>query len=354
MKAAVLTELQKPLEILNLEVPSLTKGQVLVDLIYSGLCHSQVMEITGQRGPDNYLPHLLGHEGVGIVRTVGEGVQKVKEGDIVVLGWIRGEGLEAAGGLYCCGDKTINSGGVTTFSEQTIAAENRLVKLPQGMPLKLAMLLGCALPTGAGLVFNELKPELAKTIAVFGLGGIGLSALIAAKHFKPSKLIAIDIEDHKLALAKELGATHVINSSKVDPVEAIHELTQGGVDYSLEAGGTAKTIEQAFQSLRELGGQCVFASHPKEGETINLEPHAFHRGKNIKGSWGGGSKPDLDIPKLVELYKQGNMPLEKLISKSYTLDEVNEAVSDLEKRKITRALIVINEDLADKMEAYET
>ncbi len=350
MKAAVLSQLNKPLEILELEVPCLSKGQVLVDLIYSGLCHSQLMEITGQRGEDLYLPHLLGHEGVGIVNAIGEGVSKVKQGDIVVLGWIRGEGLDAPGGLYRSGDKTINSGGVTTLSEQTIAAENRLVKLPKGMPLKLAMLLGCALPTGAGLVFNELKPEQNKTMAVFGLGGIGLSALIAAKHFKPSVLIAVDIEDHKLALAKELGATHVINSALLDPVQAIMEITSDGVDYSLEAGGFAKTIEQAFSSVRDLGGQCVFASHPKEGEKIQLEPHAFHRGKNIKGSWGGGSKPDHDIPKLVELYKKGSLPLEKLISKTYCLNEINDAVSDLEQRKINRALIVINHSLDKVLE----
>jgi S-(hydroxymethyl)glutathione dehydrogenase/alcohol dehydrogenase len=342
MKAAVLTQLNKPLEILNIDIPELKKGQVLVKLFYSGLCHSQVMEVTGQRGEDKYLPHLLGHEGVGIVEAIGEGVTKVKPDDVVVLGWIRGEGLDADGAKYRCGDMIINSGGVTTFSEKTIAAENRLVILPPGLPLRLAMLLGCALPTGAGIIFNELQPEKNKTIAIIGLGGIGLSALMAAKYFSPSKLIAVDIEPHKLELALQLGATHTINSALEDPVAAIQNLTGGGVDYSVDAGGLTKTIEQAFNCVRERGGQCIFASHPEEGKMIQLEPHAFHRGKNIRGSWGGGSQPDKDIPKLVELYKNGDLALEKLISNCYDLEDINKAISDLKERKITRALINID------------
>lgn len=334
---------------MELEIPELIHGQVLVKLVYSGLCHSQVMEISGGRGEDKYIPHLLGHEGVGVVESIGAGVSKVQPGDIVVLGWIKGEGLDAPGGLYKCGEQLINSGSVTTFSEKTIASENRLVKLPAGFPLHLAMLLGCALPTGAGLIFNEVKPELNKKIAIFGLGGIGFSALIAANCFQPEMLIAIDIEEHKLKLAKELGATHTINCATLEPVAEVLKLTNGGVDYALEAGGTAQTIEQAFNSVRDKGGLCVFASHPKQGESIRLEPHAFHRGKNIKGSWGGGARPDVDIPKLASLYSEGQLPIDKLISKSYLLDDINTAVSDLEARAINRALIVIDQELADEL-----
>lgn len=345
MKAAVLTEIGKPLEIMELVIPELEYGQVLVKLLYSGLCHSQIMEIDGHRGFDKYIPHLLGHEGVGIVEAVGEGITKVSVGDTVVLGWIKGEGLDAPGAKYDCNGQTINSGSVTTFSEFTIVAENRLVILPEGIPKKLAVLLGCALPTGAGLVFNELSPQNNKKIAIFGLGGIGLSALIASNLYDPSHLIAVDIEEHKLDLARELGATHCVNAADCDAVNAVKELSDGGVDYSLEAGGTVKTIEQAFESLRNTGGQCIFASHPKEGDKIQLEPHAFHRGKNIKGSWGGGSKPDVDIPKIVDLYARGSLPLEKLLSKSYQLENINDAVSDLKQRKINRALIEIKSNL---------
>ncbi|TMP33852.1 zinc-binding dehydrogenase [Pseudoalteromonas rubra] len=345
MKAAVLFETGQPLKIVdNIQLPALITGQVQVKVLYSGLCHSQLMEVSGGRGEDKYLPHLLGHEGVGIVEAIGEGVTKVKVGDKVVIGWIKGEGQDAPGGKYPHEDYLINSGSATTLCEQTIVAENRVVKLPQGFPDKLAVLLGCALPTGLGLVFNELKPEKEKNIAIFGLGGIGMSALLAAKLSSPAKLIAVDVSDEKLALAKELGATHTINATSEDPVKAIYQITNNiGVDYSLEAGGTTGTIEQAFASVKDGGGQCVFASHPRDDLKISLEPHAFHRGKSIRGSWGGGSKPDSDIPKFVKLYQEGKLNLEALLSKIYKLDEINSALKDLEEKRIVRAIIEVTE-----------
>jgi S-(hydroxymethyl)glutathione dehydrogenase/alcohol dehydrogenase len=343
MKAAVLFETGKPLEIIEgIKVPPLLAGQVRVKVLYSGLCHSQLMEVSGGRGKDKYLPHLLGHEGVGIVEETGLNVTKVVTGDKVVIGWIKGDGIDAPGGKYPHKDYVINSGSATTLTEQTIVAENRVVKLPEGFPDKLAVLLGCALPTGLGLVFNELKPEPNKTIAIFGLGGIGMSALLAAKLNNPTMLIAVDVTDAKLKLATELGATHTINASSEDPVAKIYELTKNiGVDYSLEAGGTTKTIEQAFTSVRDGGGQCVFASHPSNELKIQLEPHAFHRGKSIRGSWGGASAPDVDIPKFVELFNKGHLNLTKLLSKSYKLSEINIALKDLRSSQIIRALIEI-------------
>ena len=343
MKAAVLFETGKPLEIVDgIEIPHLLEGQVRVRILYSGLCHSQLMEVSGGRGEDRYLPHLLGHEGVGTVEEIGSKVTKVNIGDKVVIGWIKGEGLDAPGGKYPHKDYVINSGSATTLAEQSIVAENRVVKLPEGFPDKLAILLGCALPTGLGLVFNELKPEPKKTIAIFGLGGIGMSALLAAKLNNPTMLIAVDVTEAKLKLAKELGATHTINASSEDPVSKIYELTKNvGVDYSLEAGGTTKTIEQAFASVRDGGGQCVFASHPSNELKIQLEPHAFHRGKSIRGSWGGSSQPDKDIPKFVNLFNTGQLNISHLISKEYTLNEVNQALNDLNEKRIVRALINI-------------
>ncbi|GHF80528.1 zinc-binding dehydrogenase [Thalassotalea marina] len=352
MKAAVLFELNKPLRIIDIpNLPNLKTGQVKVEMIYSGLCHSQVMEATGGRGEDKYLPHMLGHEGVGIVREVGEGVTKVTSGDVVILGWIRGEGKEAPGGLYDYQGQTINSGGVTTFSEFTIAAENRLVKVPKNLPLDIAVLMGCALPTGAGIVLNELNPEQDKTFAVFGLGGIGLSALIALQLYKPKKIIALDIENEKLALAKELGATDIVNLKEQNPVDAINALVEGGVDYSIEASGKTDVIEQAFLSVRDRGGLCVFASHPPEGELIKIDPLTMHRGKNIRGSWGGGSLPDRDIPKLSDLYFKHRLPLEKILSARYPLVEINQALGDLAERKINRALIDINPSLVKEVSA---
>jgi S-(hydroxymethyl)glutathione dehydrogenase/alcohol dehydrogenase len=189
-------------------------------------------------------------------------------------------------------------------------------------------------------VFNELKPESNKSIAIFGLGGIGMSALLGANLSNPKMLIAIDVTEEKLEIAKKLGATHTINASKVDPVSEIYHLTDNlGVDYSLEAGGTTRTIEQAFESVKDGGGQCVFASHPNNDLKIQLEPHAFHRGKSIRGSWGGGSNPDKDIPKFADLYSKNAININDLISKEYMLEQVNDAISDLRNKLIIRALI---------------
>ena len=346
MKAAVLFELNQPLELVDIPfIPPLLSGQILVEIIYSGLCHSQVMEATGGRGEDKFLPHMLGHEGVGIVKALGSAVTKVQVGDKVIMGWIRGEGLEAPGGLYDYEGQVINSGGVTTFSEQSIVAENRLVKVPEGLPLDIAVLMGCALPTGAGLIINEIKPELNSTFAVFGLGGIGLSALIALQLYKPKRIIALDIEEDKLSLAKELGATDTVNLCDHDAVSVINDLIPGGVDYAIDASGVTRIIEQAFLSVRDQGGLCVFASHPPEGEMISLDPLTLHRGKQIRGSWGGGSLPDRDIPKLSQLYQQYRLPLHKIISGRYSLDDINTAMSDLENRKINRAIIEVNPHL---------
>lgn len=341
MRAAVLFETGQPLKVVNnVIVPELIEGQVRVKMLYAGLCHSQLAEVRGHRGEDKFLPHMLGHEGVGEVVSVGENVSKVTVGDKVVLGWIKGNGLDAKGALYKWNDLTINSGGVTVFSDETVVSENRVVRLPDGIPDKLAVLLGCALPTGMGLVFNESTLSAGQTVCVVGLGGVGLSALIAASSKQPSLLIAIDVEAHKLELAKELGATHCVNLSDNNAHNRLKEICPDGVDFSFEAGGTAKSIELAFDLIRENGGQCIFASHPKQGEKIELEPHAFHRGKNIKGSWGGSSRPDTDIPKLVNLYKEQKLlNIEKLLSKEYPLTKINDALDDLEARTINRALI---------------
>lgn len=349
MKAAVLFKLGQPLEIIDIpKLPALNRGQVLVKMVYSGLCHSQLMEVRGLRGYDKYLPHMLGHEGVGIVSDVGKDVTKVRPGDWVILTWIKGTGIDAPGGLYDYNGHTINSGGVTTFSEATIVAENRIVKLPEGLPPKIAVLFGCALPTGAGLVINEISPSQGKTYAIFGLGGVGLSALLATQLYSPQMVIALDVEPAKLELAKELGATHVININKQDPLQTIFQLTHNmGVDYSLEAGGTTATIEQAFAAVRDQGGLCVFASHPEEGKKIRLEPHMFHRGKQIQGSWGGSTIPDTDIPKLAALYQQNKLPLEKLISHSCKLEEINHALYELEQKKVVRILVSIAPELED-------
>ncbi len=210
--AAVLETLGT-LVIKDVELLELLTGQVLVKVLFRGVCRSQLMEVHGARGDDPWLPHLLGHEGSGIVVAVGDGVNKVKSDDEVILGWGKGEGLDAPGAKYMHGDQIINAGRVTTFSNYTIISESRVVKNPAGLSFDTAILFGCTLPTGAGMVLNELKPSSDSSVVVLGLGGIGLSALVALKAIGVKMIIAVDVSEGKLELAKQFGANHVFNSS---------------------------------------------------------------------------------------------------------------------------------------------
>jgi S-(hydroxymethyl)glutathione dehydrogenase/alcohol dehydrogenase len=339
MKAAVLSTINSDLEIISdIEIPLCQNGQVLVKILYSGLCHSQLMEVRGKRGEDKYLPHMLGHEGVGVIKNIGEGVTKVSVGDKVVLGWIKGHGIDALGTVYNSPIGKINAGAVTTFSEYSIVSENRVVKLPLNIAPKTAVLLGCALPTGAGIVLNQLKPKANSTVGVYGLGGIGLSALLAINHFKPENIVAFDIEDSKLKLAIELGATHCYSVDDKGIAQFNKDFPQG-LDSIIEAAGKTSTIEAAFSLIKRGGGRCIFASHPPIGELIKIDPFELICGKSIEGSWGGATQPDQDLPIIVDIINKYQLPVEKLLSNEYSLEEINQALDDLEQRKITRALI---------------
>jgi S-(hydroxymethyl)glutathione dehydrogenase / alcohol dehydrogenase len=341
MKAAVLFNTGEPLRVIDgIELPPLRVGQVVVKVLFSGICHSQLMEINGERGHDRFLPHCLGHEGSGYVVEIGPRVTKVKIGDSVILGWIKGRGLESGGVVYQHGGQLINAGPVTTFNDYTVVSENRLVPVPDGVPMDIAALFGCALPTGAGMVLNSLGNVSGKKIAFFGAGGIGLSALITAVACGCSEIFVVDIEDAKLNLAKELGAEVVINSKNVDPATKILDMTSGyGVDYSIESAGLTETIEQAFSVVKKNGGKAVFASHPPYGSRISLDPFDLICGKRICGSWGGDSDPDLIVPQVAELFLKGKLPLGKLLSRRYKLEEINLAIDHLNDRRATRSLI---------------
>ena len=347
MKAALLHQLAAPLQVAgDVVCPELQRGQVLVKLAYSGVCQSQLMEVRGKRGADPFLPHLLGHEATGKVVEIGEGVTKVNPGDAVILGWIKGAGLEGGPVNYSSGRGVVNAGAVTTFNEYAVVSENRIVKLPVGVPMDVGVLFGCAIPTGAGIVMNQVRPASGSTIAIFGLGGIGLSALMATQLFGCSAVIAVDVAEEKLSLARDFGATHTINAIKQNPVNEILKLTDGkGVDNSIDASGLVSGIESAFDAVRRGGGVCTFASHPAKDERIRIDPYELICGKQIRGSWGGGSNPDMDIPKLAMLYREGRLPLEKLITQRYSLDNINAALDDLEAQRVGRPLIEIDVSL---------
>jgi S-(hydroxymethyl)glutathione dehydrogenase / alcohol dehydrogenase len=343
-KAAVLYCVNQPLEICDLEIPPLDFGQVLVKILFSGVCRSQLMEVSGGRGNDPWIPHLLGHEGSGIVVAVGKGVVKVKPDDEVILSWIKGKGLDAPGAQYKNDDQIINSGRVTTFCNYSVVSESRVVKKPKNLPFDEAVLFGCALPTGAGMVLNEINPSVKDSVIVLGLGGIGFSALMALKALGVMNLIAVDISEEKLETAKKFGADHAVNSASDGFLDKIKELTSGGADYCIESAGWVSTIELGFSLVKKSGGKLIFASHPPEGETIRLVPHELIAGKQIAGSWGGATQSDRDIPRMFDLFHSAKIPLDSLLTKRYKLDQINEALHDLESGRVFRPLIVMEHD----------
>src|SRR4051794_32144375 len=210
--AAVLVEPGRPLELADLDIPALKPGQVLVEVAFCGVCHTQILEARGHRGRDPYLPHCLGHEGSGTVRECGPGVTKVKPGDRVILSWIKGSGADVPGTVYDWNGRAVNAGGITTFATHSVISENRLTVVPDGMDMRLAALVGCAVPTGAGVVFNTAQPRPGQSLVVFGVGGIGSCAVAAAALAGCVPVIAVDVNGDKLALAKQLGATHTVNA----------------------------------------------------------------------------------------------------------------------------------------------
>lgn len=339
MKAAILERLKKPLVVADIVMPdTLFPGQVRIRVLAAGLCGSQLHEIDGNRGEDKYLPHLLGHEGSGIVEEIGPDVTKVKKGDYVVISWIKGVGINAPGGAYVWGKKKVNSGSAAVFAQQTIASENRLTKISTKVPHDVAALLGCAIPTGAGVIRNTLKISKHSIVAIFGVGGVGASAILGAVLAGAKEIIAVDISASKLKIAKKLGATMIINASKKDPVAVIRKKYPIGIDFAVEAAGIASVIEQAFASLCNTGTLGI-AGHPKEGSKITLNPYEFILGKKIVGSWGGGTNPDIDIPFYAKEYLKGNFPIDALISHRFPLDTINDAVAMLRSGKATRVII---------------
>ena len=339
IKAAVLSELNKPLEIRTLKQRPLESGQVLVKILYSGVCRSQLMEINGLRGDDHWLPHLLGHEGSGVVVDIGPDVKKFKKRDEVILSWIKGSGIEAQGALYDYDDVVINSGKVTTFSNYSVVSENRLIKKPKNLDFDTAVLFGCALPTGAGMVINEINVKPESSAIVIGLGGIGMSAVAMFLSLKIKNIIAIDLSAKKLELVKSWGVSHTIDASKPKIQELVHEIFPDGAEYCIESAGKVSTIELGFSLLNRNKGKLLFASHPPEGEKIRLSPHELISGKSIAGSWGGAIDPDRDIPILYHNFISANFPLNSLLTKPYSLLDINKALEDLESGKVLRPLI---------------
>jgi len=340
--AAVLTKNNSPLKIINkLKFTKLRKGQVLVRILHSAICRSQIMEIEGKRGKDKYLPHLLGHEGAGIVHGVGAGVKKITKGDKIFLSWIKGKGLDSGGTKIKNQKKTINAGPITTFSNFSIISENRCFKIPKEFPLKKSVIFGCAVPTGAGIILNEIKPKKKDRICIIGLGGVGLSALIACKMLKLKNIIVVDIDNKKIKIAKKVGfkKTILLKNNK-NAITKILNFNKGRYfDYTIESSGKSKSIEFAFSLTKKFGGKCFFASHPNEKSKINIKPFDLISGKKIFGSWGGGSDPQKIAKIMSKFFLKNKNILNLYFTKEYSLKNINKAIKDFKKKSVLKPLI---------------
>lgn len=342
MKAAILVKQNEPLTVAELEVPKLDFGQVLVKIECSGICGKQMEEISGRRGDDPYIPHLLGHEGAGVVVEVGAGVKKVKSGDHVVLHWVKGLGIDSAPPRYQWNGTEVSAGWVTTFSEYTTASENRVTPIADDIPFDVASLLGCAATTGLGIIFNNAALMPGQSVAVFGVGGVGLNVIQGAVLVNAYPIVAVDIFDHKLEQAIAFGATHTVNSSKIDPEPLLRELADNrGFDATVDVTGVSEVRQLAYNVTGNTG-RTVFAGVPDLESKINIDSFPIHFGRRLVGSHGGETRPDIDIPRYIQLYKLGRLKLREQITHRFPLDQVNDAVAVVKRGEAGRCLITMS------------
>jgi S-(hydroxymethyl)glutathione dehydrogenase / alcohol dehydrogenase len=338
-EAAILVRTGTPLVLAEIDIPPLKPGQVLVEIAYSGVCGSQVMEWRGDKGEDKWVPHCLGHEGSGTVLETGGAVSRVRAGDKVVLSWIKGNGIEAGGAVYDWDGRKVNAGGVTTFQRQAVVSENRLTLVPGDLPMDVAVLLGCAAPTGMGAVFNVLKVRAGDAVAVFGTGGVGLHALMAAALAGATPVIGVDPHPTRRALAKIYGASHVIDPSAGDVLAEVRKIVPQGVDCAVESSGVPAVMAQALNATRPQGGRAVVIGNARYGASLSLDPAVFNQGKSLLGTWGGDSVPDRDFGRFARLLGSRRFPVRDLLSKPYALANAEQALQDLAAGKVGRPLI---------------
>lgn len=344
MKAAVLFELNQPLRIVDLPLQRPGPGQILVKIAATGLCHAQLLEIRGENtiGPMN--PNLLGHEGSGIVMEVGEGVTKVTPGDHVILSWIKGSGQNVLPEKYEYQGQKINCGFVTTFNEYTLASENRVTKIPKEMPFLEASIIGCAVATGAGAVFNNAKVMPGKSAAIIGVGGIGINMLHAAALAGANPLIAVDINNEKLEFTKQFGATHTLNSLTQE-VEAEFKKIVGedGLDYAFDTTGRKEMMELVYRCVKKATGKGVLCGVPNPPKTkIEIDPFPLYFGRQLTGTGGGECKPDEDFEKFCHMFLEGKLKVREMITHVLPLERINEGFELMKESRCCRVVIDFN------------
>ena len=357
--AAILRELdhQPPfagaLEVVPVELAPPGPDEVLLRIAAAGVCHSDLSVINGDR--PRPVPLVVGHEAAGVVEGVGSGVGSLQPGDHVVATFVPSCGIcsTCRGGrpVMCPSAQEANSRaslvtgtrpfseggtplnhhlGVSAFATYSVVSPRSLVKISPDIPLHVAAVFGCAMLTGVGAVMNTAGVTAGASVAVFGLGGVGLAAVMGAVVAEAATVVGIDVVADKLTLASELGATATINASSTDPVDALRELSEGGVDWAFETAGSAAVLQQCYAALSP-GGTAVSVGipHPDADFTIKALSLVAEE-KGIRGSYMGSSVPGTDIPRLVELYRQGRLPADKLITRrGLALDDLNDAIAAL-------------------------
>lgn len=360
IKAAVVREKSGPFVLEEIELGDPRDDEVLVRIVASGLCHTDLV------ARDQYmpvpLPVVLGHEGAGIVERVGARVKKVAPGDHVVSSYLScGSCSSCVTGrpAYCLnffpcnisgfrmdGSPTMSQKGrvvhgsffgQSSFATHAIVSERNIVKVSDEASLEKLAPLGCGIQTGAGGVMNSLKVRPGSSIAVFGMGSVGLSAIMAARVVGSTTIVAIDVTQERLTMAKKLGATHAVNPKKTEPVEDIRKITGGGANYSLECTGIPEVLSQSLDCLA-MTGECGLIGVAPFGSRVSLDCQNILNGRSIRGIVEGDSIPEVFIPQLIDLYSQGRFPFDKIL-KMYTLAQINEAAADSEKGKVIKAVI---------------
>lgn len=347
-RAAIHVAHNAPQVVDEIDLPDPGPNHVVVRLFASGVCHSQLHQI---HNPNQATPAVLGHEATGVVTGTGSQVDYVKEGDRVMVTWLTRSPSPAArpsaapGWAYRGQAMRFGLGGAATWTESTVVHEQYLVKLPGGVDEQVTSIIGCAVMTGAGAAINTGRVRVGDSVAVFGVGGVGLSCVQACANAGAYPIIVVDLQDEKLEFARQFGATHFVNASHEDAVARIRELTDGaGVDCSFDAIGAAKTLEQFYQVVR-AGVNGV--SEPGTAVLIGVPtgPTQFQMGqmwnRRLTGSFGGGGRPERDFPIYVRWFQEGKLPLDKLVSRRYRLEQINDALGDLDRGAIAGRSIIV-------------
>ena len=357
MQAAVLRQINQPLVIEDVQIDNPGPHEVLIRTAAAGVCHSDYHFMNGSYSTP--LPSVMGHESAGVVEKVGRDVRYLKPGDHVIscmsmfcgscyycltgkpYGCDNLDDMARAGRLSHQGAVVHQGYNLGSFAEQMLLHEHALVKINKAMPLDRAALIGCAVMTGVGSVIHTAKVEPGSSVVVIGCGGVGLSAINGAAIAGAVQIIAVDILDEKLTLARQFGATHTLNASALNPVEAVLDLTDGGVDYAIEALGLKQTCEQAFGMIRPSGTACIIGMVP-EGQTIEIDAAALISDRRLIGSNMGSNAFRVDMPRLVDFYLQGRLKLDALISQRIPLQNVNDAYAEMLTGNVARSVITFD------------